>query len=101
MTSPNTIEDNAGDPFWVEVLLKDLLPPQVIAQAATEYDTVATTPLRVLGLDSLALAELIERVETFAGEEIDLETFDIGVLATMSTLRSYLDRVGGGTEASP
>lgn len=101
MTSPNIAESNASHSDWIGMLLKELLPPHVISQAATEYDTVATTPLRVLGLDSLALAELIERVETFTGEQIDLETFDIGVLATMSTLRTYLDRVGGGTEASP
>lgn len=101
MNLPDKAETDFAHLIWVEVLLKDLLPSDVIAQAVTEYDAVAATPLRVLGLDSLALAELIERVEAFTGEEIDLETFDIGVLATMLTLRSYLDQVDGGTEALP
>ena len=77
---------------WVETLFTGLLPVDVIETARTDYEGIASTPLRLLGMDSLALAEVIGRLEKFTASEIDIEEFDIAVLVTLESLDRYIQK---------
>jgi acyl carrier protein len=75
---------------WISQLLTGFLPEETLTKITAEYETYKDTPLTQLGLDSMSVMGVVMNIESRFGKEIDYETFDIAVLETLASIKSYL-----------
>ncbi len=73
----------------VRTLLAGLVEPDVIDAVLSDRSEYEHTPVVELGVDSLAVMELVSRVEVL-GSEIDFDSFDLREVATLRAIAQLL-----------
>ncbi|AIQ42140.1 acyl carrier protein [Paenibacillus sp. FSL R7-0297] len=74
----------------LEGIFSGLVPPETLQQIACQYDDIADTNIKELGVDSLAIMELVLRIEESLDIIIDYETFSVEQVATPRLIMNML-----------
>lgn len=63
-------------------IFKGLVPTESLDKIANHFEEIADIPIKQLGVDSLAIMELVLRIEETMDISIDYETFSIEQVAS-------------------
>lgn len=72
----------------IDTIFKGLLPGSTIEKISADPDPYLDEPLTHLGLDSLSMFEVLSRIESEIGHELDYDELSYD---SFSTLRGLLD----------
>ncbi|WP_242292475.1 acyl carrier protein [Bacillus cereus group sp. BfR-BA-01441] len=74
-------------------LLEGLMKDKMLDSVVRDYDKHKNQTLTSLGVDSLALIELVLRIETNFNVSIDYDELDMNDLETLSKLDNYISEI--------
>lgn len=74
----------------LEGIFSGLVAPESLQQITCHFDEIADTHIRELGVDSLAVMELVLRIEETLDIAIDYETFSVDQVATPRLILNML-----------
>lgn len=77
----------------IRTLLTGLADAAVVTAVLEDGAAYGGTPVVELGVDSLAVMELVCRIETLAGRELDWDTFELREVATLDAVADLLLRL--------
>ncbi|HEY0222716.1 MAG TPA: acyl carrier protein [Lactovum miscens] len=74
----------------IEELFKGIVEENELKEMILHTSKYLETEIVSLGVDSLALMELVLRIEDLLGQEIDFDTFDIDSVSTVGKIISLI-----------
>lgn len=76
----------------IEKLLSGLVEEKVIHNIIENIEQYKYLPIKNLGVDSLALMELVLRIEEQAEIEIDFDNFEVDSVSTLNKISGFFNR---------
>ncbi|ALS38441.1 acyl carrier protein [Enterococcus rotai] len=76
----------------IEKLLSGLVEEKVINDIIGNIEQFEYVPIKNLGVDSLALMELVLRIEEQAGIEIDFDEFEVDSVSTLNKISHFFNQ---------
>lgn len=74
----------------LEEIFSGLVPTETLRQITCNFEDIADMHIKQLGVDSLAIMELVLRIEETLDVNIDYETFSVDEVATPRLILNML-----------
>ncbi|WP_340024225.1 acyl carrier protein [Paenibacillus sp. FSL K6-1096] len=74
----------------LEEIFSGLVSPETLRQISCNFEDIADIHIKQLGVDSLAIMELVLRIEETMDVNIDYETFSVDEVATPRLILNML-----------
>lgn len=71
-------------------VFRNLISDEVLVKMEYDFDSIADTNILELGLDSLAIMEIVIRIEEIYKVEIDYDMFEIEYIETPRKIQHYI-----------